>query len=318
VKKVTLFLITLLITISLYAQEDGMTSSGELVLQLSTLPEAKLGYTHTLRFPMLQGDNPLTQDNNLKLQLTAEASPISLNGIVKAVLTPIAFLEFSAGGRLGAGWLLNLFGSDIYGTGLNTQGTSLNARNAGYTAEYKGSAFDTLLWKAWLGGTFQFDLAALVPGDWNHVVFLTYHEINYHANTSAGANEAWYFENDDGENLNGFNYYGNFVIGYQMPIFLSMVALLAEMNQNLYDTPGRSLWGDDLTRWHFSGILNFTITEKFGIALIAQFRTRRNFTNFDEHAEDKPHLHFQSRILDKSDPIRLEFYRVAAIATYKF
>jgi len=317
-KKVTLFLITLIITVSLYAQEDGMTSSGELVLQLSTLPEAKLGYTHTFRFPVLKGDNPLTEDNNFKLQLTAEASPISINGLVKAVLTPIAFLEFSAGGRLGAGWPLNLFGSDIYGTGLNIQGISLNARNAGYSTEYKGSAFDALLWKTWLGGTFQFDLAALVPGDWNHVVFLSYHEINYHANTSAGANEAWYFENDDGENLNGFNYYGNFVIGYQMPIFLSMVAILAEMNQNLYDTPGRSLWGDDLTRWHLSGILNFTITEKFGIALITQFRTRRNFTNFDEHAEDKPHLHFQSRILDTSNPLRLEFYRVAAIVSYKF
>jgi len=317
-KKITLFLIILFITISLNAQEEGMTSSGELVLQLSTLPEAKLGYTHTFRFPVLQGDNSMTESNNFKLHLTAEVSPISLNGIVKAVLTPIAFLEFSAGARAGAGWPLNLFGSDIYGTGLNIQGTSLNAHSAGYTAEYKGSAFDALLWKAWLGGTFQFDLAALVPGDWNHIVFLTYHEINYHANTSAKANEGWYFENDDGENLNGFNYYGNFVLGYQMPIFLNMIAVLAEMNQNLYDTPGRSLWGDDLIRWHFSGIFNFTITEKFGIALIAQFRTRRNFIGFNEHKDEKPHLHFQNRILDKSDPLRLEFYRVAAIASYKF
>jgi len=312
-KKIILLLILLIAMpfISLYAQEDGVTSSGELVLQLSTLPEAKLGYTHTFRFPMLQGDNPLTEGNNLRLQLTAEVSPVSLNGIFKAVLTPIAFLEFSAGARAGAGWPINLFGSDIYGTGLNLSGTDERSG-------YKGSAFDALLWKGFAGGTFQFDLAAIVPGDWNHVVFLTYHEINYHANTSANANEAWYFENDDGENLNGFNYYGNFVIGYQMPIFLSMVALLAEMNQNLYDTPGRGLWGDDLIRWHFSGILNFTINEKFGIALITQFRTRRNFTNFDEHKDDNPQLHFQSRILDKSDPLRLEFYRVAAIVSLKF
>ena len=299
-------------------ENTGFSSSGELVFQASSLPEAKIGYTHTFRFPVLQGDNPLTEANNLKLQLTAEASPISLNGIFKAVLTPIAFLEFSAGARIGTGWRLNLFGNDIYGTGLNLQGTALNARNAGYVAEYKGSAFDALLWKTWLGGTFQFDLAAIVPGDWNHVVFLSYHEINYHANTSAGSNDAWYFENDDGENLNGFNYYGNFVIGYQMPIFLNMIAILTEMNLNLYDTPGRSAWGDDLIRWQFSGILNFTVTEKFGIALITQFRTRRNFTNFDEHAEDKPHLHFRNRILDTSNPLRLEFYRVAAVLTYRF
>jgi len=310
-KKVTLFLITLLITIPLYAQENGMTSSSELVLQLSTLPEAKIGYTYTLRFPLLQGTSSLTEENNLKLHFTAELSPISLNGLVKAVLTPIAFLEFSAGARAGAGWPINLFGSDIYGTGFNLSGT--DGRSV-----YEGSAFDALLWKTWLGGTFQFDLAAIVPGDWNHVVFLTYHEINYHANTKATKGETWYFENDDGENFNTYNYYGNFVIGYQMPIFLNMVALLAEMNYALHEHEVRcENVGMDLIQWHFSGILNFTVTEKISIALITQLRTRRNYINFDEHKDEKPFLHFTERKVNNSDPIRLEFYRVAAIATLK-
>ncbi|MCL2231264.1 MAG: hypothetical protein FWC01_09235 [Treponema sp.] len=293
------------------AQETGVpvTSSGELVLQISTLPEAKLGYTHSFTLPLFRRDNPLMENNSLKLHLTAEATPVNINAIFKTVVTPIAFIELSAGTRFGAGWSVNLFDSDIYGTGLNLPGIA-------NTQTYSGSAFDALLWKGFLGGTFQFDLAAVVPGDWNHVVFLTYHEINFHTNSSAGHNEAWYFENDDGENMNGFNYYGNFVIGYQMPIFLSMVALLAEMDLHLYDTPGRAVWGDDLIRWHFSGILNFTITEKLGVAVITQFRTRRNFTNFDEHGNQS--LHFQSRILDTQDPLRLEFYRVAAIMTYKF
>jgi len=289
--------------------ESSVTSSGELVLQISSLPEAKLGYTHSFSLPLLQGSSFLTEGNNIRFDLTAEVTPINFNAIFKTVFTPIAFIELSAGARAGAGWPLDLFGSYIYGTGLNLPGIA-NSQT------YSGSAFDALLWKGFFGGTFQFDLAAVVPGDWNHVVFLTYHEINYHGNTSAGANQGWYFENDDGENLNGFNYYGNFVIGYQMPIFLNMVALLVEMDQNLYDTPGRTVWGDHLIRWHFSAILNFTVTEKLGIAVITQFRTRRNFTNFDEHGNQS--LHFQSRVLDTSNPLRLEFYRVAAILSYKF
>jgi len=312
-KKITVLIVLLAVfsAHTVVAQESiPVTSSGELVLQISTLPEAKLGYTHSFTLPLFRRDNPLMENNNLKLQLTAEVTPVNFNAIFKTVVTPIAFIELSAGTRFGAGWPLNLFGNDIYGTGLNLPGIT-NAQT------YSGSAFDALLWKGFAGGTFQFDLAAVVPGDWNHVVFLTYHEINFHNNLNARANEAWYFENDDGENLNGFNYYGNFVIGYQMPIFLSMVALLAEMDLHLYDTPGRAVWGDDLIRWHFSAILNFTITEKLGVAVITQFRTRRNFTNFDEH-DSSQSLHFQSRILDTQDPLRLEFYRVAAIMTYKF
>jgi hypothetical protein len=113
--------------------------------------------------------------------------------------------------------------------------------------------------------------------------------------------------------MNGFNYYGNIVLGYQMPIFLNMVALMAEMDLYMYDTPNRSNWGDDLIRWHFSGILNFRVFENFSITVLCQFRTRRNFT------EETKDLHFQSRRLDpEKDPQRLGFYRVAGVFTYRF
>ncbi|MCL2196484.1 MAG: hypothetical protein FWB77_02590 [Treponema sp.] len=312
-KKILFMFLLPLSALQLSAQEESMTTSSELVLQVSSLPEAKLGYTFSFRFPVLQGESDLTKDNNLKLHLTAEITPVSLNGIFKAVLTPIAFLEFSAGARAGAGWNINLFGSDIYGNGLNMYNESDSI------SYIDGKPFDALLWKAWLGGTFQFDLAAIIPGEWNHVVFLTYHEINYHANTRAAAGEAWYFEADDGENFNTFNYYGNIVLGYQMPIFLNMVAFMAEMDYAIHKHISEcNDIGLDLMRWKFSNILNFIITEKLSIALITQLRTRRNFTNFDEHTSEKPFLHFTKRILDTSDPVRLEFYRIAAIVSYKF
>jgi hypothetical protein len=154
------------------------TPSSELNLQISTLPEIKLGFTNRYTIPFLQGESPLTQDNNISLALSSEITPISLNGLAEAVWTPIAFLQLSAGGRIGSGWKLNLFGSDLYGIGLNVPdavGKTLN----------DGSAFDGLLWKVQTGGTVQFDLAAIFPGDWNHVVARSYHEINYKGYTQA-------------------------------------------------------------------------------------------------------------------------------------
>jgi len=291
----------------LYAQEETEdTSPSSMLIQISTLPELKLGFTQRFIFPFLQGENPLTENNNINLGLTAEVSPISLNGIVEVVWTPVAFLEFSMGARIGSGWNINLFGGDIFGIGINQE----NANGGG---EIDGSAFDGLLWKAQAGGAFQFDLAAVVPGDWNHIVFRSYHEINYKGYTKAKENESWIYENDDGENCNGYNYYGNFLLGYQMPIFLDTIAFLAEMDLYLYDTPDRSIWGDDLIRWTFSGVLSFTITKKFGIAIITQFRTCRNFTN--TNWED---LYYRSRIVDPSNPQHLEFYRVAGAFSFKF
>jgi len=306
-KKILFLFILIFSVMPLIAQEKtDISSSSDLLLQISSLPEAKFGFTQRFTFPFLQGENPMTADNNISLAMTAELSPISINGVVEMVWTPIAFLQFAAGGRIGSGWNINLFDADVYGIGINQSDINGNA-------EINGNAFDGLLWKVQMGGAFQFDLAAIIPGNWNHVVFRSYHETNYKGYTRAKANEAWYFEADEGENCNGFNYYGNFLLGYQMPIFLNIIGVLTEMDMYLYDTPGREKWGDNLVRWTFSSILGFEITKAFSITMLTQFRTRRNF--IEANWED---LYYRNRTLDTSNKIRLEFYRVAAALTYKF
>jgi len=318
-KKLVLILVMVLLAQAVIAL-DSAESASELVFQVSTLPEAKLIFNQSFTFPFLQADNALMSGNNIKFILSGDITPVSLGGTLKTVFTPLAILEFSAGGRIGAGWAVNLFGSDIYGNGLNRSGDDDKE-------VYYGNGFDAAHLKAWAGGTFQFDFAAIFPGDWNHVVMQSSHEINYHSNSRALPGEGWYFEADDGENNNGFNYYGNFILGYQMPLvpYLKMIAFMAEMDLFLYDTPERSIWGDDLIRWHFANILRFSITDNFGFGIITQFRTRRNFTNYNE-ADAKqlrkdngtPLMHYQSRILDTNNPLRLEFYRVAGIFSYTF
>jgi len=314
-EKITVRRIAFLFLLPLFAQalaaqdqpsdRKAPLPSSELSLQISTLPEIKLGFTNRYTIPFLQGNNPLTQDNNISLALSTELSPISLNGLAEAVWTPIAFFQLSAGGRIGSGWKLNLFGSDLYGIGLNVPDVIGNGMN-------DGSAFDGLLWKVQTGGTVQFDLAALFPGDWNHVVARSYHEINYKGYSRAKAGESWFYENDGGENINGFNYYGNILLGYQMPMFFNMAALLAETDLYLYDTPGREMWGDDKVRWTFSGIFGFTITQQFDINLIAQFRTQRNY--LERNWGD---LYYRNRTIDSSAPLSLAFYRIAAALTYR-
>jgi hypothetical protein len=285
--------------------QSTVITSNELELQIASSPAAKLKFTRKYVFPFLQGESSLTKANNIELALRAEITPISLSGFAEAVWTPIAFFQLSAGTRIGSGWNISLLGKEVFGIGLNYP-------NAESRSEHSGSAFDGLMYKAQAGATLQADLAALYPGDWHHVILRTYHEINRYGYTRAKANESWYYENDDGENCNSFNYYGNLIIGYRMPIFLNMVALLTEADLYLNNMPGRSKWGDDKIRWTFSAVFNFTISRKFNASLVTQFITQRNFLE-----PDWKDLYYRERQLNTSRPMHLEFYRVAAILTYK-
>jgi hypothetical protein len=309
-KNIALLLLLPLFAQMLFAEElksnTGVAASSGLLLQVSSLPGMKLSFIERIKFPFLQGESSLTEDNNIGLAMTAEISPISLNGIAEAVWTPIAFFQLAAGGRIGSGWKLELLGSEIYGIGLNRPNSFGNA-------EHSGSAFDGLLWKVQTGAALQADLAAIFPGDWNHVVARSYHEINYKGYTRSSTGESWYFENDDGENCNGFNYYGNFLIGYQMPIFFNMAAFLTEMDLYLYNTPDYEKWGNNKIRWTFSGLFMFTITKQIDLTLIAQFRTRKNYQ--EANWQD---LYYRNRTIDSANPLYLEFYRIATALTYKF
>jgi hypothetical protein len=289
--------------------EIGVETSSDQTLTASSLPEAKLSFNRRFTFPVLAGTGPLTEGNNLATAFTAEISPVSLNGAAEAVFTPIAFFQVVGGFKLGTGWNMELFGSQVYGMGIN------QPKEDGRTSEIKGAPVDGLVWGPHLGGVFQFDLAALFPGDWHHIVFRTYHEWNYRAYTQANGGESWVFENDNRENRNGSNYYGNYLLGYQMPIFLNTVGLMAEMSQYLYGTPNGAYWGDDRGRWIFSALFSFTITKQLGAALIVHTRTMRNYQDGDKSNE--AHYYYQYRELDQDNPLRLDFYRAAAILTFQ-
>jgi hypothetical protein len=302
-----LFLGLLTLAASLPAEEGpGIEAATDLSLQISTRPEAKLGFTQSFVFPALRGNSPLTRENGLKTALGAEVSPVSVNGMAEITWTPIAFFQILAGGRIGSGWNMAL-----------GNGIGINEPQGDGTGKIRGAPFEGLFWGLQGGAALQFDLAAIFPGDWNHVVFRTGHEARYRAFTGAAAGESWVFEHDDGENRNGMSYYGNYFLGYQIPAspFLNTVGILAETDLYLYGAAGGEAWGDNLPRWYFSALFNVTLTPRFGAALILQTRTRRNYGHSD--LENTKHTYYQNEVLDRDDPYRLMFYRAALILTLK-
>ena len=294
--------------------DNGITSGRELEVQISSLPELKLIFTQFFKIPFLQGNNMLTEGNNLKIEVGGEVTPISANFLFKETLTPIAFFELSHGGRIGSGWTLPLFGMDLYGVGLNKQ-------DAAGKESYSGKGFDGMLWNVFLGGMVQMDFGLLLPWEYDHIVFQSYHEINYSGYSRAKEGESWFYENDGGENSNGFNYYGSILLGYQIPDFwFNTIACLAEMDLYLYDKiPGRAKWGDDLIRWHIAGVLGFSFDGLFDLMVVTQFRTLRNTTDAAESKKpwNKKTSYYRTRTLDTDNPVDFHFYRVAALFTFK-
>jgi hypothetical protein len=298
--------------IPLWAGEDGKAgSSTELAFTVSSVPEAQLAFTQAWTFPALQGSGFLTSGNNLRTALSYNVTPVSMNAGLDLTLTPIAFAQLKAGGSLGTGWNCAFLDIAPHAWGLNRQ----QPDGGGLIG---GEPFEAAIWALYGGAVLQFDLGAVIPGDWNHVLFQTDHQINYRANTLAGAGDAWSHENDGGENRNGFNYYGVYVLGYQMPAFpvLKTIAFMAEMKLKLYaeqDSP----YGDDLSWWFFSGLANFEINSWFSIAAIVQFSLERNFDNWHHGSGTGKDVFYTRRVLNKDDPRYLDFYRVAAIFSFK-
>ena len=290
-------------------------TTASLEIQASTLPEAKLGFTYAFILPLFQGTGPLTEENNLEIALTAEVSPLSLGAITEITLTPIAFLQFHGGAMLASGWNIDNLG---YGLGIRRPiGSTPGSVSSPREVEVSGSAFEGLVWQAFAAGTFQFDLAALFPGDWNHLVFQSRQEFRYSHYTEAGKNDFWIFENDDGENRNGWTYHSGYTLGYMMPQspILNFAGLMAEYKRPLYSNLG-TFWGEDLGKWIFSSVLNFAITPNLSTILALQVLSRRNhgLTDFMDNSYYLQDLQLQNDGGNR----RFLFYRAALVTTYTF
>ncbi len=258
-------------------------------------PEAKAIVAYELVFPALVGGGALTKDNNLAIEFSGSVSPVSMNADAKATLTPIAFLKFAMGAGLGSGW--RLAAMDATGLGINDAAAGVEAQD-----------FGGIVYRAWASGTFQFDLAALMPGDWNHVVIVASPQIQYQAYSTASDSQAWVWEADKGMNFNGLKLTGNYLIGYQMPIALDMVGFLLQPEGWLGSVRGMSTkasggWGSDFTYLTFGPLLDFKINDRSTIAVLPQFKTGIKWSDATTRS-----IYFGDRVMEDSYAY---FYRLA-------
>lgn len=256
--------------------------------------------SQTLTMPFLVGDSPLMEGNNAAFKFSFALSPVSAELGAEAAVTPIAFLNFAAGLKVGTGWNAVVFN----GLGLNTDGSGTPL-----TDSFPGAVL-----KVWGAGTFQFDLAALMPGDWNHVVLIASPKIEYQLFSAAGTGDAWQYKADAGMNFNGFRLYGTYFLGYQMPLVLDTVGILLETNQNLWDTADLSKftnggWGSDFLQLTFGPLFNFKLAETSSLAVLCQFITERNYTQ-----STIGNKYYANRVQDGS---YIDFYRLAFSYTQK-
>jgi len=247
--------------------------------------EAKAALSLSESFPMLVGSGPLTSGNNLKLKGSAELSPVSLNVVVQASLTPIAFLVFDGGASVGTGWTAGPF----RGLGINPVGNA--------ESDIDLEPFGGAVYRVWGTGTFQFDVAALAPGDWNHVVMVASSKVEYKAYTGAGSRDAWLWEADSAENFNGSKLYMTYVLGYQMPLMLDMVGIMVESEEWLGDVrdygPMKTAWGSDFRTWQLGALTNFSLSDKDSLTVLYQFKRKVDYTEESTRNRD-----FRTRVYD--------------------
>jgi len=261
-------------------------------------PQALVGVTQNFKVPLMQFDNPLTKDNNINFKIGAELSPISFEGKFGIVWTPIAFLEFYTESRVGSGWNIKT----LYGL-------ALNKNNAG-KSNYIPLNFSKSIYSFSLGGAFQFDLGAVIPNDWSHVVFRTDQAALYKAMSGVDSETSWLYQADSGENRNGWKYQASYLIGYKMPIFLDLIAMKIDVEKKLFASPkglDNKVWGENLFLTTFGPIINFNIKKDYNIMLLAQWQTKPLYKGGGEAD------FYQTKILDTDKKTQVKFYQVGIV-----
>lgn len=276
-----------------YTPLEGQDAPGALRTLGSTWggAEAKLAFSYSDSMPFLVGSG-LMKDNNLSGKASLELSPVSINAVGQVSLTPIAFLVFTGGAALGTGWTAGPF----QGLGLNPADNNVSGIEL--------TPFGGLVWRVWGSGTFQFDLAALMPGEWNHVVVQAVGKVEYKAYTGAADGKAWLYEADGGENFNGAKFYGTYILGYQMPLMVNFLGFMAESEEWIgdvrdYSTMASGGWGSDFRFWQLGSLTNFQLGKNDSLLVLVQFKMARDYTDattrnrsFETREYEAPYWYF--------------------------
>lgn len=246
--------------------------------------EARVVGKYSYVIPTPFGDNPLVKGNNLNLACAMEVTPVSVAPTLSLSFTPIAFLNFTASAKVGTGWEF---------IGIQGMGT-FDSNETGFVSS---KAFSHFFYEYKFSSLFQFDLAAVMPGDWNHVVTLATYDVIYSGLT--GVREKPYIWQASGDKFTGLSYYSNIIVGYQMPLVLQTVGVQFEFQGNYsqleYDAAFAD-WNPTFMKVSINPICILKFNEKHALTIQFGFSSRRGYSSAQlENEKTQFSLHNNSR-----------------------
>ena len=245
--------------------------------------ELKTTFNAECKIPAPLGKHFLLKDSNVRIKTAFELCPVTVRPLVSVSFTPLPFLVFSTGASIGTGW--SAFGFK----GLCK--LDENGKISKKSIEYENlTPFGNYYYDFWFSGLFQFDTGAIFPGDWTHAVMQASYTVSYVGVTGVDDGKIWLWQLV-GNNCNGWRYTANFVLGYQMPLPLSMIAVNTDVyalfNSDDYGIYSSSYNGD-FTNVTISPMLKFDFSKKDSLFVLFEFKKRRSFE--EEHSESKEEI----------------------------
>ncbi|MBP5251897.1 MAG: hypothetical protein J6Z17_05740 [Treponema sp.] len=224
------------------------------------------------------GETFLTKDANIVLESLFEVSPVSIKPGFLVTFTPLPFLSFYAGTQIGTAW------SFIEKNGMEKYVLSEES--------YKAlDPFSSWYSKSLLGAKFQFDTGAVWKGDWTHVVALAQYTLAYTKLTGVPDGTPWSWQTTE-HYINGLNYEWYFVLGYQMPLKLSLAGFCCDLYGYYESAPIDSIYSDFNAYFmtcETGPFVFIKINEHNSLTVQLTFMNRRSFTK--KEGADDPNRH---------------------------
>lgn len=218
------------------------------------------------KFPYALAETPMLKDSYFNVRGGLELTPLSIKPVVDASFCPVPFFVITAGASLGTGWNIHEW------KGM----AELDVESGKYE---NLRAFSRWYFDFWLSATLKFDLATIMPGEWNHLQFSATYKIMYQELSGYINGDLVKWQN--AIMASGSVYDAKIIVAYQMPFVIDRIGVLTEFNGHLrekdYDVFSDSYkW--DFVNVAFSPFAEFVASEKDTLAFSAQISNRRAFT----------------------------------------
>lgn len=272
-----------------YPESDFVSGSNHFAPVSGIFKSVGLQETFCAKYviPTPFGESAFVKDNNISLGANLIFSPVTIMPTVSVSFTPIAFLNLSAGAAIGTGW--QLFGGTFEGF-LGHDGKG----------EYKQfDAFQTWLYQFWGNATLMFDAAAIFPGEWNHVVALASFDFRYWGIAGEHSGTEVFKWQNTANLAQGARFDINLLVGYQMPITISMVGINFEWSGYFkgdeafgknYET-----FNGDFVQVDINPLAQISFTQKDILTIMLNFSSRRSFKERHEKEAEEIFLHYAGR-----------------------